>query len=64
MAFNSGPYKGNRLTDENIDFRLSLLGYTAATHEPLTLVHYGGDTDQSSGMLAQKLKQALQKNKS
>ncbi len=51
MAFNSGPYKDNRLTDENIDFRLSLLGYTAATHEPLTLVHYGGDTDPDAPKL-------------
>ena len=50
MAFNSGPYKDNRLTDENIDFRLSLLGYTAAD-EPLTLVHYGGDTDPDAPKL-------------
>lgn len=50
MAFNSGPYKDNRLTDENIDFRLSLLGYTAA-NESLTLVHYGGDTDPDAPKL-------------
>jgi hypothetical protein len=50
IAFNSNPYKNNRLTDENIDFRLSLLGYTAAS-EPLSLVHYGGDTDPDAPKL-------------
>ncbi len=40
-----GPYyKDNRLTDENADLRLSVLGYTD-TVAPLTLVDYGGDTD-------------------
>lgn len=40
-----GPfYKDNRLTDENADLRLSVLGYID-TVAPLTLVDYGGDTD-------------------
>jgi hypothetical protein len=50
IAFNGGPYKDNRLTDENIDFRLSLLGYTAAD-EQLSLVHYGGATDSDAPKL-------------
>lgn len=37
-------YKNNRLTDENVDFRLSLLGYTD-TNALKDLVDYGGDVD-------------------
>jgi hypothetical protein len=44
-----GPYyKDNRLTDENADFRLSILGYTStpvSTAAPLSLVEYGNPPD-------------------
>jgi hypothetical protein len=50
-----GFYKGNRLTDENADLRLSTLGY-AEVGEPPALVDYDGATDpdapQLSGLLA------------
>ncbi len=39
-----GYYKDNRLTDENADFRLSILGY-APSGASLDLVEYGGDWD-------------------
>lgn len=39
-----GVYKNNRVTDQNADFRLSLLGYAPAG-APLALVDYNGDTD-------------------
>ncbi|MCS7088212.1 MAG: hypothetical protein NZL91_05925 [Thermoflexales bacterium] len=42
-----GYYKDNRLTDENPDFRLSILGY-APVNEPLQLVEYGGSTDPNA----------------
>lgn len=40
-------YKNNALTDENADFRLSILGY-AATSASLGLVEYGGPTDPNA----------------
>jgi hypothetical protein len=39
--YNNAPYKDNRLTDQNADFRLSILGY-AQVSQPLTFVSYGG----------------------
>lgn len=42
-----GYYKDNRLTDENADFRLSVLGY-APVNEPLQLVDYAGATDPNA----------------
>jgi hypothetical protein len=47
IDINGGYYKGNRLTDENVDFRLSILGY-AQTNAPLGLVNYNGDTDPNA----------------
>ena len=47
VGFNGGPYKGNRLTDENADYRLSILGY-APVNSFLGFVGYpndGGDPD-------------------
>ena len=44
IAIGGGNYKDNRLTDENADLRLSVLGY-APTSAPLSLVDYNGDTD-------------------
>ncbi len=45
QPFNGGVYyKDNRLTDENVDFRLMLLGYTV-TNQLKDLVDYGGDVD-------------------
>lgn len=46
QPFTSGGlyYKDNRLTDENADFRLSILGYTPTT-AITDLVDYGGDID-------------------
>ena len=38
-------YKNNQLTDENADFRLSIIGYASTPESnaaPLTLVDYGG----------------------
>lgn len=40
-------YKDNALTDENADFRLSILGY-APSSAGLGLVDYGGDTDSNA----------------
>jgi hypothetical protein len=39
--YNNAPYKNNRLTDQNVDFRLSILGF-APVNQPLTFVSYGG----------------------
>ncbi|HQY26624.1 MAG TPA: hypothetical protein PLL45_17215, partial [Thermoflexales bacterium] len=40
-------YKNNALTDENADFRLSILGYAPAAAS-LGLVDYGGHTDSNA----------------
>lgn len=37
-------YKDNRITDENADFRLSILGYKEV-NEPLTLIDYNGGSE-------------------
>jgi hypothetical protein len=52
IAFDAGHgyYKGNRLTDENADFRLSILGYSQ-TSAPLQLVDYGGGADPNAPRL-------------
>jgi hypothetical protein len=42
-----GYYKSNRLTDENADFRLSILGYETV-QELLQRVEYGGPTDPNA----------------
>ena len=51
--FVGSPYKNNALTDENADFRLSILGY-AATTAPLQLIDYGatpgGDAPRLQGI--------------
>jgi hypothetical protein len=48
IGVQGGAYKGNALTDENADFRLSIIGYTstpASSAAPLTLVDYSGAAD-------------------
>lgn len=45
VPIEGGIYKDNRLTDENPDFRLSILGYTANPSAAAALVDYGGSTD-------------------
>ena len=47
ININSSYYKDNRLTDENADFRLSVLGYTPA-NQLLQRVNYGGDVDANA----------------
>ena len=47
VTVEGGYYKGNRLTDENADFRLSVLGYTT-TQELLQRVEYNGPTDSNA----------------
>jgi|GEM_PF-404815 len=44
INIETGFYKNNRLTDENSDFRISILGYTPS-NAFLGFVTYGGDTD-------------------
>ena len=44
INIETGYYKNNRLTDENSDFRISILGYTPS-QAFLGFVTYGGDTD-------------------
>lgn len=48
IAFLGSPYKNNTITDENADFRLSILGY-AATNATLDYVSYGGGTGDGDG---------------
>jgi hypothetical protein len=48
INIDGGYYKDNRLTDENPDFRLSILGYTA-TDAPLQLVDYDGGGPDGDG---------------
>ena len=47
VTVEGGYYKGNRLTDENADFRLSVLGY-APVQELLQRVDYNGPTDSNA----------------
>jgi hypothetical protein len=51
IAVSGGFYKGNRLTDENADLRLSVIGYTPV-NAPLDLVDYNGDTDPQAPRLS------------
>jgi len=50
VPYVGGAYKNNRLTDENADFRLSILGY-APTSAPLNLVIYAGTPDSDAPRL-------------
>ncbi len=50
VPYVGGTYKNNRLTDENADFRLSILGY-APTSAPLNFVTYDGPTDSDAPRL-------------
>ncbi|MFN3704636.1 MAG: hypothetical protein ACK4WM_01390 [Thermoflexales bacterium] len=51
IGIQGGYYKNNSLTDENPDFRLSILGY-APTNAPMTLVDYSGSTDPNAPQMA------------
>ncbi len=42
IPYEGGPYKDNRLTDQNADFRLSILGF-APVSQPATLITSIGD---------------------
>lgn len=44
IGVNGSYYKNNTLTDENADFRLSILGYVPV-NEPLQLISYSGPAD-------------------
>lgn len=50
IPIEGGFYKGNALTDENADFRLSVISYTLVS-APLQLVDYAGDTDPNAPRL-------------
>lgn len=50
ISIDGAYYKDNRLTDENADLRLSVIGY-AETSAPLTLVDYNGATDPNAPKL-------------
>lgn len=50
VPIEGGYYKDNRITDENPDFRLSILGY-ATVNELLDLVDYNGDADPNAPQL-------------
>jgi len=47
IPIDGAYYKDNRLTDENPDFRLSILGY-APINQPLGVVVYGGSMDPNA----------------
>jgi hypothetical protein len=47
IPIEGAAYKNNALTDENADFRLSVLGYAPATGAP-QLVDYNGGTDPNA----------------
>ncbi len=51
IAVDGAYYKDNRLTDQNADLRLSVIGY-APTSAPLELVNYNGDTDPNAPKLS------------
>jgi len=51
ISFQGGAYKGNKLTDNNADFRLQVLGYSAAPNTALTLVDINGPTDPNAPKL-------------
>ncbi len=48
ISFLGPPYKNNAITDENADFRLSILGYVK-TNQTLDYVSYGGGTGTGDG---------------
>ena len=48
IPIQDGYYKNNQITDENPDFRLSILGYAPVHGEPLDLVNYGGGSDSNA----------------
>ncbi len=50
IPIEGGYYKDNRITDENPDFRLSILGYERV-NEPLELVDYNGGSDPDAPRL-------------
>lgn len=50
VPIEGGYYKDNRITDENPDFRLSILGY-ATVNELLDLVDYNGGADPNAPRL-------------
>lgn len=50
ISFIGNAYKDNRLTDENADFRLSILGYQT-TNALLGMVTYGGSPDPDAPKL-------------
>ncbi len=49
IGFIDGPYKSNALTDENADFRLSILGYAPNNSALLDYVNYGGGGSADDG---------------
>jgi hypothetical protein len=49
INIDGGYYKGNRLTDENADLRLSVLGFVE-TNAPLGFVTYDGPFDPSDAL--------------
>ena len=54
ISFQGGAYKGNKLTDENADMRLSVLGYTSnaiSANAALALVDYNGAADANAPRL-------------
>ena len=54
ISVQGGFYKGNALTDENADLRLSIIGYAstpASASAPLTLVDIGGAADAGAPRL-------------
>jgi len=51
IGIQGGYYKNNALTDENADFRLSVLGY-ATTSAAMTLVDYFGPADPNAPQMA------------
>jgi hypothetical protein len=50
ISVQGGFYKNNALTDENSDFRLSILGYQE-NNQPRQLVEYGGPADATAPQL-------------
>jgi hypothetical protein len=48
IPIQDGYYKNNQITDENPDFRLSILGYAPVHDEPLDLVDYSGGSDPNA----------------
>lgn len=49
ISFLGSAYKYNAITDENADFRLSILGYVVTSTATLDYVNYGGGTGNGDG---------------